>query len=87
MVAPIFFSLASNLLSFVGDICGMEGKLYSSWLCVPWVQKHLQLIIGTPNPLGVQVGLGYIHLINGMGHHFPVWFYVTPSCPQRVWTS
>lgn len=37
---------------------------------------------GTPNPLGVQVGLGYIHLINGMGPHFPIWFYRTPSCPR-----
>lgn len=29
----------------------------------------------------------YTHLINAMGHHFPIWFYVTASCPQRVWTS
>ena len=48
----LFSSLAPSLLSFVGDICGMEGKLYSSWLRVPWFQKHLQLITGTPNPLG-----------------------------------
>lgn len=87
MVASVFppvghptWFIEVDFLSFMGCLCGTRGEvMFRSARCS--LGSKAPSGPGTPIPSGVQVSVGYVHFISGVGHHFSLFVEYDTKLP------